>query len=189
MNQARIRLNYLLLEIYYYLASLIRTLYYDYQINFTAILTVPIIILVQIGIIVSLIKTLFTTITVLIVSLDCVYLNYISRISILLIVFSNDYPGFQRIFEIISLSWYIKGLTRQLRIFIYYFPESLILQLRRHQLYDNLQSIELSLVPFYILIIIFMLILPTLSKANFDLVKWITDIFTNRVTFQLEYKT
>ena len=59
-----------------------------------------------------------------------------------------------------SSSWYIHGLTRELRNFIQHCPECLILQTRRHAPYGNLQPIPAVPVPFHTLTIDFILALP-----------------------------
>ena len=56
--------------------------------------------------------------------------------NILEIAHNNDHPGFDRSFEIVFKSWYIRNLSRHLHDYIKHCPECLALQTRRHKLYD-----------------------------------------------------
>ena len=55
---------------------------------------------------------------------------------------TNGHPGFQRCHEIVTASWYIHGITKQLRDYIRHCLECIVLQTRRHQPYGNLQPIS-----------------------------------------------
>ncbi len=68
---------------------------------------------------------------------------------LLAIVHGEGHPGFARCHEIISRSWYIRGLTKLLRAFIRHCPQCLALQTRRHAPYGSLQPIHSPPVPFF----------------------------------------
>ncbi len=100
---------------------------------------------------------------------------------ILGIAHGEGHPGFSRCFEIISRSWFIRGLTKLLRSFIRHCPECLALQTRRHPPYGSLQPIESPPVPFFTLTLDFVLALP-LSKEGYNAIMSVTCKFSKRVT-------
>lgn len=101
---------------------------------------------------------------------------------ILHLAHGNGHPGFQRCYEIVSTSWYIRGLSNQLREFIRHCPECQVLQTRRHQPYGSLSPIESPPVPFHTLTLDFILALPTSEGDEYDTILSVTDKFTKRVT-------
>lgn len=101
---------------------------------------------------------------------------------VLAIAHGDGHPGFERCFDTVSKSWYIHGLTKQLRDYIRHCPDCLLLQTRRHQPYGSLQPIECPAVPFETLTIDFILGLP-ISEEGFDCAMTVVDKFTKRCTF------
>ena len=99
---------------------------------------------------------------------------------ILTIAHGSGHPGFQRCHQIVSSSWYIHGLTKQLRDFIRHCPECLILQTRRHKPYGNLQPILTVPVPFHTLTIDFILALPV-SPNGMDCIMSVTCKFSKAI--------
>lgn len=60
---------------------------------------------------------------------------------VITIAHGEGHPRFSRCYEIISRSWYIRGLTKLLRTFIRHCPQCLASQTRRHLPYGSLQPI------------------------------------------------
>ena len=100
---------------------------------------------------------------------------------ILAVAHGESHPGFSCYYEIITRSWFIRGLTKLLRAFICHCPQCLALQTRRHPLYGSLQPIESPPVPFFTLTLDFMLALP-LSKEKYNAIMSVTCKFSKRVT-------
>ena len=100
---------------------------------------------------------------------------------ILQLAHGNGHPGFQRCYEIIAGSWYIRGLTNQLREYIRHCPDCQVLQTRRHQPYGSLSPIETPPVPFHTLTLDFILALPS-SEEGWDTILSVTDKFSKRIT-------
>jgi hypothetical protein len=57
----------------------------------------------------------------------CIPSNVIK--AVFAIAHSTGHPGFQRCYQIITSSWYVHSLTRQLREYVRHCPECLILTL------------------------------------------------------------
>ena len=102
-------------------------------------------------------------------------------LEILTIAHEEGHPGFSRCYEIITRSWFICGLTKLLRAFIRHCPQCLALQTRRHPPYGSLQTIESPPVPFFTLILDFVLAL-SLSKKKYNAMMSVTCKFSKRVT-------
>ena len=100
---------------------------------------------------------------------------------ILAVAHEEAHPGFSRCYEIISRSWYVRGLTKLLRAFIRHCPQCLALQTRRHTPYGSLQPIESPPVPFFTLTLDFVLALP-LSKDKYNAIMSVTCQFSKSVT-------
>lgn len=100
---------------------------------------------------------------------------------LLAIAYGEGHPGFSRCHEIISRSWFIRGLTKVLRSFIRHCPQCLALQTRRHAPYSSLQPIQLPPVPFFTLTLDFVLALPV-SKKSYNALMSVTCKFSKRVT-------
>ena len=101
---------------------------------------------------------------------------------ILHLTHENDHPRFQRCYEIVSASWYIRGLFNLLREFIRHYPKCQVLQIRRHQSYESLSPIESPFIPFHTLTLNFILALSTSEEDNYDTILSITDKFIKRTT-------
>ncbi len=100
---------------------------------------------------------------------------------VIAIAHGEGHPGFARCYEIVSRSWYIRGLTKLLRAFIRHCLQCLQLQTRRYPPYDSLQPIHSPPVPFHTLTLDFVLALP-LSAAGFNSLMSVTCKFPKRVT-------
>ena len=83
------------------------------------------------------------------------------------IAHDSGHPGFNRCFQIVASSWYIRGMSKRFRSYFYHCPQCLMLQTRRHQLYGALQPIESPPVPYHTITLDFILALPT-SKGGFN---------------------
>lgn len=101
---------------------------------------------------------------------------------ILAIAHGEGHLGFSRCYEIISHSWYIRGLTKLFQAIIRHCPQYLALQTRWHAPYGSLQPIESPPVPFFTLTLDFVLILP-LSKESYNTIMSVIYKFSKRVTF------
>lgn len=99
---------------------------------------------------------------------------------ILQIGYGEGHPSFSRYYKIVTRSWYIWSLIRILREFIWYCPQCLQLQTRRYCLYKSLQPIESLSVPFFTLMLDFVLAL-LLTKQGFNVIMSIICKFSKRV--------
>lgn len=97
------------------------------------------------------------------------------------IVYGEGHPGFSRCYEIITCSWFIRGLTKLLCSFICYCPQCLTLQTGRHLPYRSLQPIELPLFLIFTLTLDFVLVL-LLSKEGFNAIMSVICKFSKQVT-------
>ena len=95
---------------------------------------------------------------------------------------NDGHPGFDKCFDSISRTQYIRHLARYLRDFLRHCPECLVYQTRRHRLYGVLEPIQSPLVPFYIIAIDYVLALPK-TDDGLNTVLSVTDKFSKRVTF------
>jgi len=93
----------------------------------------------------------------------------------------TNHPGFSKLFDIISTSWFIRRLGKQLREYLLHCPQCQVYQTKRHRPYGALQPIESPSVPFHTISIDFVLALP-LSAEGFDCVLSVTDKFSKRIT-------
>lgn len=84
---------------------------------------------------------------------------------ILAIAYREGYPGFAQYYEIISCSWFMRGLTIFFCLIIRHCSQCLALQTKCYLSYKSLQLIDSSLVFFFTLILDFVLALPA-SKKN-----------------------
>ncbi len=71
-------------------------------------------------------------------NIHCLYIPPSMIPDILAIAYGKGHSGFSCCYEIITHSWFIHGLTKLLRTFIYYCPQCLALQTRRHTPYRSL---------------------------------------------------
>ena len=94
----------------------------------------------------------------------------------------DGHPGFDRTFDTVSKSWYIRKLSKHLHSYIKHCPDCLALQTRRHKPYGFMQPIESPSIPFHTLTLDFILALP-LSEEGFDCALTVTDKFTKRTTY------
>ena len=107
---------------------------------------------------------------------------------ILSIVHEQDHSNFARCLEIIFKAWYVRELIRHLRVFIRHCSECLVLQIRRHSLYENLQLIDSSSLSFHIITLDFIFAL-SLTREEWDTIMSIIDKFTKRIILISRKKT
>lgn len=100
---------------------------------------------------------------------------------IIAIAHGEGHPGFAHCREIVSRSWFIKGLTRLLRVYIQQCPNCLALQTRRHLPYRSLQPIQSPPVLFFTLTLDFILAL-SLSPKGYNALMSVTCKFSKRIT-------
>ena len=93
----------------------------------------------------------------------------------------DGYPGYERCFQIIARSWYVRRLGRHLREYLRHCPECLVYQTRRHQPYGSLQPILTPSVPFHTITPDFIVSLSE-SYEGLDTILSCTDKFTRRIT-------
>ena len=101
---------------------------------------------------------------------------------ILEIAHGNGHQGFERTFDTVAKSWYIRNLSKHLHEYIKHCPDCLALQTRRHKPYGYLQPIESPSIPFHTLTLDFILAMP-LSEEGFDCAMTVTDKFSKRTTY------
>lgn len=97
----------------------------------------------------------------------------------------EEHSEFARCYSIISKAFYVRDLIKHLRSFISNCLNCLILQIRRHQSYEFLQSIISSAVSYHIISIDFILIL-SITLEEYDIILSITNKFTKKITLSLE---
>lgn len=102
-------------------------------------------------------------------------------LKLLAIAHRKEHPGFSHCYEIISWTWFIWGLTKFLQFFIHHCPQYLAFQIKRYKPYSLLQPIQSSPVPFFMLMLDFILALPV-SKEDYNTLMLVTCKFSKRVT-------
>ena len=100
---------------------------------------------------------------------------------LLVIAHGKGHSRFAYCHKIISRSWYIWGLTKILRSFIYYCPYCLTLQIRKHILHSFLQLIYSLPVPFFTFMLNFILIL-SLTTDRYNILMSVTYKFSKKIT-------
>ena len=100
---------------------------------------------------------------------------------ILQVAHEEGHLGFFRCYKIVTRFWYIQGLTKLLKAFIWNCPQCLQLQTRRHPPYKSLQFIKSPPVPFFTLTLDFMPALP-LTKQGFNAIMLMMCKFSKQVT-------
>ena len=96
------------------------------------------------------------------------------------IAHEKSHSKFNICFEIIARFWYIRDLTRQLRDYIRHCSDCLIMQIRRHKSWEDLQSIDSSSVSFHTIILNFILTL-SLTSQGLDCILFVTNKFFKRI--------
>ena len=102
---------------------------------------------------------------------------------------NSNHSKFVRCFEKLSINWYIRDLSKHLRIYLYHCSKCFVYQTRRHQFYDSLQFIEKSSVLFHIIIIDFIFALSIVIEIEYDFSMSMICKFSKRVTFVIEKST
>ena len=97
------------------------------------------------------------------------------------IAHGGGHSGFNKCYKIIVKSWYVKGLVKQLLLYIKHCFQCLVLQIRQHQLYGLLQPIYLLAVSYHIIMLEFILALPT-SDKDYNIILLLTDKYTKKVS-------
>lgn len=92
----------------------------------------------------------------------------------------QGHSGFEATFEIVSRSWYIRGLIKTLRAYVRNCSQCLQIQIRRHRSWDSLQSIHSSSVSFHTIAMDFVLGLLKI-KDGVDCVLSVTNKFIKRI--------
>lgn len=100
--------------------------------------------------------------------------------NILNIAHENDHLDFEASFEIISRSWYIRELFKNLRQYIKHCSQCLVIQTRRHKFWKSLQSIHSSSISFHTVAMNFVLRL-FVNNEEFDCVLSMIDKFITRI--------
>ena len=97
----------------------------------------------------------------------------------------NEHTEFDRTYERITNSWYIRELSKQLTEYLKHCFKCQINRIRRHKFYDSLQSILSSLISFHTFTIDFVLVL-SISHTDMNNVMTITNKFSKRVIIVLD---
>ena len=92
----------------------------------------------------------------------------------------NEHTDFDHIYDRLINSWYTRSLFKELRNYLKHCSKCQINKIRRHKLYENLQSILFSSISFHTLAIDFVLILSC-SHTTMNNRMSITDKFSKRV--------
>lgn len=92
-------------------------------------------------------------------NVHCLYIPSSVALNLLKITYGESHSGFSRYYEIISHSWFIRGLIKLFCSFICHCLQCLALQTKQHPLYRSFQPIESPPVPFFMLILDFVLAL------------------------------
>lgn len=98
---------------------------------------------------------------------------------------SSLHPGFAKCYDIISSSWYIRGLSKHLREYLRHCPDCQVFQTRRHKSYETLQPVLSSSVSFHTITIDFILTLSC-TDESFDFVMSVICKFSKRVILILD---
>ena len=93
----------------------------------------------------------------------------------------QSHQGFSKCFNTINDSWYIRNLTKHLRLYLLHCPQCQVFQTRRHKPYGSMQPIDSPPAPFHTITMDFILALPT-TLDKFDSILTVTDKFSKRVT-------
>ena len=73
---------------------------------------------------------------------------------------NKSHQGFDKTYERVSCSYFIRSLTRKLKRYLKHCPQCRVYQTRRHAPYESLQSILSPPIPFHTITIDFILALP-----------------------------
>lgn len=91
------------------------------------------------------------------------------------------HQGFEKSYDRVRSSWYIRNLTKRLKDYIKHCPTCGTNQTRRHKPFGALQPIMSPSVPFHTITMDFVLALP-LTKEGFDCILTITDKYSKRIS-------
>ena len=116
----------------------------------------------------------------------CIFAFLVNEI--LHMIHNEDHFEFDRTYERVICSWYIRDLIDRFKQFLKHCSKCNINRTKRHKSFDNLQSILFSSISFHTLIIDFVL---TLSKSRIDLnvLMSITCKFNKRIIVVFEKNT
>lgn len=109
----------------------------------------------------------------------CIFLSV--TLDNLMIAYGKKHLGFSYCYKIIICSWFIQGLTKMLWAFIYHWPQCLALQTRWDTFYNFLQLIESRFIPFFTLILDFVLAIWVSAKV-FNSLMSVTCKFSKSIT-------
>ena len=96
------------------------------------------------------------------------------------ITHEDGHPGFNKCYETIVKLWYVRGLVKQLQLYIKHYLQYLVLQTRQHQLYKLLQPIYSPAIPYHTITLNFILALLT-SNKGYNTILLLTDKYTKKV--------
>lgn len=96
------------------------------------------------------------------------------------IAHEDGYPGFNKCYKTIVKLWYMRGLVKQLQLYIKHYLQCLVLQTRQHQLYRLLQPIYSPVIPYHTIMLNFILALPT-SDKGYNTILLLIDKYTKKV--------
>ena len=114
----------------------------------------------------------------------CVSEFMIKQILITIHIEFNDYSDFDHIYERVNSLWYIKELIKYLKNYIAHCSKCKMNRIRRHKLYESLQSIFSPFIFFHTFIIDFVLIFSTFH-IDINFVMSIIDKYSKRITIFL----
>jgi hypothetical protein len=92
------------------------------------------------------------------------------------------HQGFNRAYVDLRASFFIRNLSRRLRLYLEHCPHCQLNQTKRHPPYGSLRPIQSPPIPFHTIAIDFVLGLPSDNKDEYDTLLTITDKFSKRVT-------
>ncbi|TAQ86585.1 hypothetical protein B7494_g5085 [Chlorociboria aeruginascens] len=91
----------------------------------------------------------------------------------------NSHPGYAKLWDLISRSFFIRGISQHLRQFLKHCPQCNIFQTKRHAPFGSLQPIITPPVPYHTITINFILALPTTQQ--YDSALTVTCKFSKKV--------
>lgn len=104
------------------------------------------------------------------------------------IAHGDGHLKFNKCYKTIVKLWYVRGLVKQLYLYIQHCLQYLVLQTRRHKLYRLLQPIYSPSILYHIIMLDFILALLT-SDKGYDVVLLLTDKYTKKISLLPEKAT
>ena len=113
------------------------------------------------------------------------HIQIVNQLSLQLYYCIFAYFTWQKCYEQIVSTWYIRDLTRQLRDYLKYCSKCQINRIKRHQSHDSLQFILSSIIFFHTFNLNFIFALSISRVEQFNVVISITCKFTKRIIIVL----